>query len=303
MKLKTKQQLLESFVKANKVRKIILANRAGFDTPEDYKEHLIAQVKLEVKLDTVAKCENILVVNPITITENVEKPLDMVIAFDTTGSMSSYIDEVKKRVTTMLKEMFSKSTGGLRVKIVAFGDYCDMPNRQSNIFGDAYQESPLTNDIEILAAFVNDVKNTRGGDSDEFYELVIQKIVNETPWGKDHNKTIFLIGDAEPHGASYCYAGTTYNVDWELEVENAANLGITIDTLSINGYPFYEEVSKRTNGVCIPFKNAQKLDQVLQASTYAKTSKKTFRSMQAEAEKSGDVELMGAYKSMESLIK
>ena len=56
--------------------------------------------------------------------------LDMVIAFDTTGSMAAYIED-------------------LRLGIVAFGDYCDMANRET--FGDAYQCIPLTgNETAIL---------------------------------------------------------------------------------------------------------------------------------------------------------
>lgn len=48
-KLKTKEQLLADFKKANKVRRITLANRAGFDTPDEYKEHLIFQIEKEDK--------------------------------------------------------------------------------------------------------------------------------------------------------------------------------------------------------------------------------------------------------------
>lgn len=40
-KLKTKEELLASFKKSNKVRRLVLANRAGLDTPEEYKQHLI----------------------------------------------------------------------------------------------------------------------------------------------------------------------------------------------------------------------------------------------------------------------
>jgi uncharacterized protein YegL len=39
-KLKTKDELLKDLSKANKTRKEILANRAGFSTVEDYKKHL-----------------------------------------------------------------------------------------------------------------------------------------------------------------------------------------------------------------------------------------------------------------------
>lgn len=46
-KLKTKEELLASFKKANKERKATLANRAGFDTPEEYLDHLLQGVKRE----------------------------------------------------------------------------------------------------------------------------------------------------------------------------------------------------------------------------------------------------------------
>lgn len=47
MKLKTKKELLADFKKANKVRKLYLANRAGFDTADEYLNHLVKQVEVE----------------------------------------------------------------------------------------------------------------------------------------------------------------------------------------------------------------------------------------------------------------
>ena len=51
--------------------------------------------------------------------------LDMVIAFDTTGSMASYIGAVRKEVSELVPRLF-KSNPNLRIGVVAFGDYCDM---------------------------------------------------------------------------------------------------------------------------------------------------------------------------------
>lgn len=39
-KLKTKEELLKSFKKANKERRLVIATNAGFNTPEDYQKHL-----------------------------------------------------------------------------------------------------------------------------------------------------------------------------------------------------------------------------------------------------------------------
>ena len=105
--------------------------------------------------------------------------LDMVIAFDTTGSMAAYIDAVRKEVAELIPRLF-KDNEDLRLGIVAFGDYCDMNNAQD--FGDAYQCLMPTNNENDIIKFVRETKDTSGGDGDEFYELVIKKIVEETPW-------------------------------------------------------------------------------------------------------------------------
>ncbi len=66
--------------------------------------------------------------------------LDMIIAFDTTGSMASYIGAVRKEVAELIPRLF-KENEDLRLGIVAFGDYCDM--QSATEFGDAYQCMPL----------------------------------------------------------------------------------------------------------------------------------------------------------------
>ena len=55
--------------------------------------------------------------------------LDMIIAFDTTGSMAAYIGAVRKEVSELIPRLF-KDNEDLRLGIVAFGDYCDMKNAQ-----------------------------------------------------------------------------------------------------------------------------------------------------------------------------
>lgn len=91
--------------------------------------------------------------------------LDMVIAFDTTGSMASYIDAVKKHVKELIPKLF-KQNPDLRIGIVAFGDYCDMPSKDR--FGKAYQVCELTDNENRLIEFITKAQSTSGGDSDEF---------------------------------------------------------------------------------------------------------------------------------------
>lgn len=183
----------------------------------------------------------------------------MVIAFDTTGSMSAYIGSVKQHVTTLIPQLF-KQNPGLKISIVAFGDYCDMVNSHPDVmnFGKAYQVIQLTNSEKDLINFVNGAENTYGGDSDEFYELVVKKIVEDTQWRKGSNKSVLFIGDANPHPAGYLYKGHKYNIDWKQEAQKAASQGIIFDTLRIHGDAWYQELSNITGGVCLPFSNSSK---------------------------------------------
>lgn len=80
--------------------------------------------------------------------------LDMVIAFDTTGSMAAYIDDVRHQVADMIPRLF-KDNENLRLGIVAFGDYCDMTNKDT--FGDAYQCIPLTDNENDIIKFVREL--------------------------------------------------------------------------------------------------------------------------------------------------
>jgi hypothetical protein len=198
--------------------------------------------------------------------------LDMVIAFDTTGSMAEYIGAVRKEVSELVPRLF-KYNQNLRLGIVAFGDYCDMTNATE--FGIAYQYQIPTANANDIIKFINQSKDTNGGDSDEFYELVIRKIVEETPWRENSTKVILLIADAAPHPLGYTYQDYVVRnqIDWRIEARNAKQKGIKIDTVSIRDEPWYKELSEITNGVSVPFKTGEKTACLVEAATMARGSK------------------------------
>ena len=197
--------------------------------------------------------------------------LDIVIAFDTTGSMAAYIQDVRRQVSDMIPRLF-KDNEDLRLGIVAFGDYCDMLNR--NTFGDAYQCIPLTNNENDIIKFVKETKDTSGGDGDEFYELVLKKIIDESPWREDSTKAILLIADANPHEIGYTYEDYVVGnqIDWKLEAKKAAKMKIKIDTVSICGHPWYKELSAMTNGISVPFKSSGKTGAMIETATTARST-------------------------------
>ena len=197
--------------------------------------------------------------------------LDMVIAFDTTGSMAAYIEAVRSEVADLVPRLF-KENDDLRLGIVAFGDYCDM--KSAHEFGDAYQCMTLTNNENDLIKFIRETKNTSGGDGDEFYELVIKKIVEETPWRENSTRAIMLISDADPHPLGYTYENYVVGnqIDWRKEAEKAARKKIKIDTVTITNAAWYKELSAMTNGISVPFETGNKTARLVEAATMARGS-------------------------------
>ncbi len=215
------------------------------------------------------------------VVKEVDGQLDMVIAFDTTGSMAAYIDDVRKEVSELIPRLF-KANSDLRLGIVAFGDYCDMPN--ANEFGNAYQCIQLTDNENDLIKFVKESQNTNGGDGDEFYELVIKKIVEETNWRTISTKSVLLIADAIPHQLGYSFKNIIQNntIDWRQEAQKASKLGVQFDTLSITGVSWFKELSEMTNGLNLPFYSSYKTAGLVELSAMARGGERTkmhFKSM------------------------
>lgn len=222
--------------------------------------------------------------------------LDMVIAFDTTGSMAAYIDAVRKEVSELIPRLF-KDNDNLRLGIVAFGDYCDM--NSATDFGDAYQCLMPTDNENDIIKFIRESRDTSGGDGDEFYELVIKKIVEETPWRKDATKAILLISDANPHPLGYTYKDHVVGnqIDWRKEAEKAAFMKIKIDTVTITDEPWYKELSKMTNGISVPFESGYKTARLVEAATMSRGSMASRMKFDKMAESCADEEMSAVFNS------
>ena len=225
--------------------------------------------------------------------------LDMVIAFDTTGSMASYIEAVRHEVAELVPRLF-KENENLRLGIVAFGDYCDMNNAHD--FGKAYQCLMPTDNENDIIRFIKDSKDTSGGDGDEFYELVIKKIVEETPWREDATKAILLISDADPHPLGYSYKDYVVGnqIDWREEAKKAAEQKIKIDTVTITDAPWYKELSKMTNGISVPFETGYKTARLVEAATMARGTMKSRMRFDEMADACEDEELSKVFMSYRS---
>lgn len=121
--------------------------------------------------------------------------LDIVITFDSTGSMQGEINQVKNqihRIGSVLFELIEKT----RIGICTYRD-----------FGDEYVVDglPLTDNLTELVLYLEKVNASGGGDEPEAVEEGL-KWATEQPFRRSARKVILLFGDAppRPNKSVYC---------------------------------------------------------------------------------------------------
>lgn len=115
--------------------------------------------------------------------------LDVVIAFDSTGSMSGEIDSVKenvRKIGTTLLTLVPKA----RISLCTYRDK-----------GDAYlvRGIPLTSDIQKLEYFLKEVSAGGGGDHPEAVQEGLKWAMENNKFRSTARKVVLIFGDAPPH--------------------------------------------------------------------------------------------------------
>jgi len=170
-----------------------------------------------------------------------EPKTDIVFSFDTTGSMSSCIADVRRNIEKVSDKLFNEIPG-LRLAIIAHGDYCDKEKTISIL--------DFTNDKESIKKFIKDAPDTSGGDYPECYELVLHR-ARELSWRPDATmKSLVMIGDAPPHEKNE----NAFKLDWKDEVEKLANRNIQVFSVQClnsgrrEAFTFYSTIARVSNG-------------------------------------------------------
>jgi hypothetical protein len=169
------------------------------------------------------------------------KKTDIVISFDTTGSMYPCLAEVRRHTTAMTERLF-REIPDLRVAIIAHGDYCDGPK--------VITQLDFTDSQDEIKKFIQDAPSTSGGDYPECYELVLRN-VKSLSWRFDATmKSLILIGDAPPHEKNE----NPHKIDWREEAESLKNRNIQVFSVQClnhgnsEAFNFYADVAEITNG-------------------------------------------------------
>ena len=100
--------------------------------------------------------------------------VEVVFSFDTTGSMYACLAEVRRGIKEAIRRL-KREVPGIRLAIIAHGDYCDTDTYVTKI-------QNFTEDEDTLCRFVSTVSATGGGDADECYELVLREAVTKLKW-------------------------------------------------------------------------------------------------------------------------
>lgn len=136
-------------------------------------------------------------------------PIEIVISFDTTGSMSYYLDEVKNQINDIINRLFM-DIPNLKIGLIAHGDYCDEKVYYLT------QKMDFTNDINSLCEMVRNVEGTGGGDFAECYELIFRQ-VRLMKWSPGSQRALIMIGDACPHTPEELRETRLEEIDWRVE--------------------------------------------------------------------------------------
>jgi Mg-chelatase subunit ChlD len=115
--------------------------------------------------------------------------LDIVIVFDSTGSMGGEILQVKRqieRIATALMQLVPKT----RISLCSYRDYDD-------IF--VVKGIPLTNDVQRLSQFLDGVSADGGGDYPEAVDAGLRWAIQQNEFHPRARKVILIFGDAPPH--------------------------------------------------------------------------------------------------------
>ncbi len=185
--------------------------------------------------------------------------LDIAFLFDTTGSMYSYLEEVRRQLSTIVSEIFS-SIPNVQMGIIAYGDYCDANSTYVTKVLD------LTADFNKVKLFITSVEKTGGGDAPEAVEEALFQ-ANNLHWRVASKRAIVLVGDAPPHGVIDSSTNCLYGHDYKAETKNLIQKNVTLYATQCGRDSSAEQVFRwmaaQTQGVYLNLENISDLIDLL----------------------------------------
>jgi len=126
--------------------------------------------------------------------------LDVAIVVDSTGSMQNIIDDLKRRLTDVVRTM-QRLVPTARIGAVAYRDRNDgnvaSAPRQSEDF--VVKWSDLTFNVSKVQSFLGGIVAEGGGDWKEAVKEGLECAMKQLKWRADAKKVIIIVGSSPPH--------------------------------------------------------------------------------------------------------
>ncbi|CAF0993028.1 unnamed protein product [Brachionus calyciflorus] len=235
--------------------------------------------------------------------------LDLAFIMDCTGSMGSYIENVRKSINEIVDEIVKLEKIDIRLSLV---EYRDNPPQETSFETRVHDFTESTNKMR---EWLDNCSAVGGGDQPECVAEGLNEAL-KLNWRGNATKICVLICDAPPHGIN-CPGDTFPNgspngIDPIEVVNKLAQKSITLYTIGCEPAllpfkEFFSSLAYKTGGQYIPLSNAKSLAKVIVGGVLEDISlEKLMSDVQEEIEKmrkSGVTDEKILAKAVESRLK
>jgi hypothetical protein len=194
--------------------------------------------------------------------------IDLLVSFDTTGSMSQVIGTVKRNIASFIKDMHGLDCD-IRFGVIAHGDYCDKDTTYT------IRAMDFTTDAKKISKFIKETGDTYGGDADECYELALKTARTDFSWEAGRIKIFVIIGDANPHPVGYVCGSHKNEIDWKNEAGLLGDMNVKI--FAVHAMPeyrrsskaFYQTIAMKTNGYYLELGQFHEIIDIIKVTYYS----------------------------------
>ena len=217
-------------------------------------------------------------------------PLEICFSFDTTVSMTVYVDQVKARLQDMVQKLKS-DIPGIKIALFGHGDYYQASVDNKSPYVTRYID--FTDDVAKLCTFIKDAAPTVGGDWDECYELVMKEVREKLTWSPGTNRVLVMVGDAHPdppreYDTKDDFKGME-KLDWTQEIKNLLNskircYGVYCKTGYSNARDksFFQTLSKKGQGSLLELSKFDSIFDFMMAICYREHGEDALFAYEAE---------------------
>lgn len=215
--------------------------------------------------------------------------IELVLTFDTTGSMYPCLTQVRRKSVDMASRLM-REIPGIRIAVIAHGDYCDAPGRAYHSNSYVTKALDFTSDLGAVTRFIENVGATGGGDSEECYELVMAE-AQDLSWTKGYKKALVMIGDDVPHSPAEARRQGGVEINWRTEMDKLGAMGINVYGVQAlnrgHATRFWQEIAEKTGGFHLNLDQFHEVTDLLLAIAYKQTGDDALLRFEEEIEKSG----------------